>query len=135
MQGVAVDAQPGGGLDLDAVAGLENLLDQLALDLADDPVVEVVGRGPGGADALADQLGGQRVQVAAAAVRIGRGADLAAELGRQVLDRQLGARRPGSPPARRSSEARGRFPASRARASSRIASGCTLRISRRFCSA
>src|SRR3954451_16841042 len=43
VQGVAVDAQPGGGLDLDAVAGLEDLLDQLSLDLADDPVVQVIG--------------------------------------------------------------------------------------------
>ena len=63
MQGVAVDAQPGGGLDLDAVAGLEDLLDQLALDLADDPVVQVVGARAGGADALADQLGGQGGEV------------------------------------------------------------------------
>ena len=46
MQGVAVDAQPGGGLDLDAIAGLEDLLDQLALDPADDPIVQVVGVGP-----------------------------------------------------------------------------------------
>src|SRR5690242_9466781 len=47
VQGVAVDAQAGGGLDLDALAGLEDLLDQLALDLADDPVVQVVGAGAG----------------------------------------------------------------------------------------
>ena len=59
MQRVAVDTQAGGGLDLDAVAGLEHLLDQLALDLADDAVVQVVGVGPRGADALADELDGQ----------------------------------------------------------------------------
>ena len=44
----------------------QDLLDQLALDLADDPVVQVVGVGAGGADALADQLGGQGGEVAAA---------------------------------------------------------------------
>ena len=115
VQGVAVDAEAGGGLDLDAVAGLEDLLDQLALDLADDPVVQVVGVRAGGADALADQLGGQGGEVAAAAAADRPGGGLAAELRGQVLDGQLGARRPGSPPARRSSAARGRCPASRAR--------------------
>ena len=74
MQGIPVDAQPGGGLDLDAVAGLEDLLDQLAFDAADDPVIQVVGRWPGGADADADQL----AQRAGSSVppprwRIGRG--------------------------------------------------------------
>ena len=39
VQRVAVDAQAGGRLDLDAVTSLKDLLDQLALDLADDPVV------------------------------------------------------------------------------------------------
>ncbi len=42
VQRVAVDAQAGGRLDLDAVARLEHLLDQLALDPADDPVIQVV---------------------------------------------------------------------------------------------
>ena len=93
VQGVAVDAQPGGGLDLDAVAGLEDLLDQLALDPADDPVVQVVGRRAGGADALADQLGAQRGQVGAAAPRPDRPRHaLAPQLRRQVLDQQLRAR-------------------------------------------
>ena len=74
VQGVAVDAQPGGGLDLDAVARLEDLLDQLALDPADDPVVQVVRRRAGGADALADQLGAERGRsVAPPRGRIGRG--------------------------------------------------------------
>src|SRR3954447_19826159 len=63
VQGVAVDAQAGGGLDLDAVAALEDLLDQLALDLADDPVVQVVGGRARGADALADELDGQGSEV------------------------------------------------------------------------
>ena len=93
VQGVAVDAQAGGGLDLDAVAGLEDLLDQLALDLADDPVVQVVGGRAGGADALADQLDGQGAEVGAAAAMADRpGGRLAAELRRQVLDESARAR-------------------------------------------
>ena len=59
VQGVSVDPQAGGGLDLDSLAGDQNLLDQLALDEANDPVVEVVGLGAGGADAGADEFGGQ----------------------------------------------------------------------------
>src|SRR3954462_15470732 len=55
VQGIAVDAEAGGGLDLDALAGLQHLLDQFALDLADDPAVEVAGARAGGADALAGQ--------------------------------------------------------------------------------
>ena len=75
MQRVAVDAKAGGGLDLDAVAGLEHLLDQLALNLADDAVVKVVGAGPRAADALADKLDGQAAEVAAAAMADRPGAD------------------------------------------------------------
>ena len=68
----------------------EDLLDQLALDLADDPVVQVVGVGAGGADALADQLGGQRGEVAAAgADRPGRATPRSC--GGRCSTRQLGA--------------------------------------------
>ena len=57
VKGVSVDAEPGRGLDLYAIAGLKNLLDQLAFDAADDTIVQVVGIRPGGADALAYKLG------------------------------------------------------------------------------
>src|SRR5512135_226499 len=90
VQGVPVDAEAGGGLDVDALAGLEHLLDQLALDLADDPVMQVVGGGAGGADALADQLGGQGPEVGPAGAD-GSGGGLAPQLRRQVRDGQIGA--------------------------------------------
>ena len=93
MQRVAVDAKAGGGLDLDAVASLEHLLDQLALNLADDAVVKVVGAGPRAADALADELDGQAAEVAAAAAMADRpGRGFSAQLGRQVFDEELGTR-------------------------------------------
>ena len=50
MKRVPVDPQPRGGFDLNALARLQDLLDQLALDLADDPIVEVVCAGAGGTD-------------------------------------------------------------------------------------
>src|SRR4051794_13527707 len=90
VQGVAVDAQAGGGLDLDALARQEDLLDQLALDLADDPVVQVVGAGAGGADALADQLGGQGDEVAPPGSDR-PGGRLAPKLRGEVVDAQVGA--------------------------------------------
>src|SRR5271166_3303904 len=92
VQRVAVDAKAGGGLDLDAVASLEHLLDQLALNLADNAVVKIVGAGPRAADALADKLDGQAAEVAAAAMADRPGRGFSAQLGRQVFDEELGTR-------------------------------------------
>ena len=96
VQGVAIDAQACGGLDLDAVARLEDLLDQLALDLAHDAVVQVAGIRAGAADALANQLDGQAAEVGSATAMANRpGGCLAAKLGRKVLDRRARRRCPG----------------------------------------
>jgi len=92
VQRVAVDAKAGGGLDLDAVASLEHLLDQLTLNLADNAVVKIVGTGPRAADALADKLDGQAAEVAAAAMADRPGRGFSAQLGRQVFDEELGTR-------------------------------------------
>ena len=58
VEGVAIDAEAGGGLDLNAVARGKDLLDQLALDLADDHLVQLVRAWTGGLNALADEFGG-----------------------------------------------------------------------------
>jgi hypothetical protein len=54
VEGIAVNAKARSGLDLNTVTCLKDLLNQLSLDLADDPVVKIIGGSTSSTDALTD---------------------------------------------------------------------------------
>ena len=91
MEGIAVDSQSRGSLDLDAVTALKDLLDQLAFNLSDDAVVQIVGDGTGRGDTLSNELGTKSGEIGSTNLS---GADwpwwwLSPKLGGQELDGQL----------------------------------------------
>ena len=63
MECIAIDSQSRSGFDLDAVAGLKNLLDQLSFDLAHDSIVQVIRSRSSRTDSLTNKLAAKHRQI------------------------------------------------------------------------
>jgi hypothetical protein len=86
VEGIAVNAQTSGSFNLNPVTALKNLLDQLSLDAANDPIMQIIGVGPSGANALSNKLAAKRGLITVTSRSDWPRRRLTAKLWWQVLD-------------------------------------------------